>query len=110
MGTSFDLNMSDIEILTTELIAAFRNCDDTQFVTTANDGLAQIAGAVQKRNNKYQDLIREMTSKVDVAQQSAHRSADVVDKVVYDARVKQQRELEEQINVSGNEKETAERA
>ena len=50
--------MSDIEVLTTELIGAFRNCDDTQFVTTANDGLENIASAVQNRSNKYQDLIR----------------------------------------------------
>ena len=46
-----------------------------------------------------------MTSKVQIAQQNAHASADVVDKVVYDARIKQQGELEKQIASSRSEQE-----
>ena len=52
---------TDIEILTRELISAFKTCDDTQFVLKANDGIRGLEDAVEKRDDKYQNLIRGAT-------------------------------------------------
>merc|ERR1719272_2707860 len=100
---------SDIEILTKELIAAFKTCDDTQFVVTANQGLYDLNSAVEKREIKYQDLIREMSAKTEDARTQAHMSADVVDQAVYDARVTQQEQLASQIEKARTDKMSADR-
>eukprot|EP00658_Telonema_sp_P-2_P020696 TRINITY_DN18202_c0_g1_i2.p1 TRINITY_DN18202_c0_g1~~TRINITY_DN18202_c0_g1_i2.p1 ORF type:complete len:194 (+),score=61.30 TRINITY_DN18202_c0_g1_i2:230-811(+) len=100
---------SDVQLLTQQLIAAFNTCDDTQFVTTANQGLADVEAAAQQRETKFQDLIREMTAKVDDARGKAAENSDVVDRAVYDARVKEQKELDAQMTKALADKTNAER-